>query len=188
MLPNDVLEHNLQATLRVGGRKSRPKHYRNQRNQFLDSPHRSADVTMIMYKNPSFQEFYLLQITRHFKKLRMFSHLIFLASSALSVLTSPSTALPSPLNLDSNSLLHQQAGLDTRTTNTTSLQDLASPVVSYTPECGIAYGRNLNHTSCEDALSKITQVTTPMTFGERGTGSWDVVLPRRYLSGTSVYS
>ena len=115
----------------------------------------------------------------------MFSHLVFLASSVLSVLTSPSTALPSPLNLDSSSRLHQPAGLDSRTTNTTSL---ANPVVSYTPECGFAYGRNLNRASCEDALSKISQVTTAMTFGERGTGNWDVILPRRYLSGMSILS
>lgn len=24
-----------------------------------------------------------------------------------------------------------------------------------------------------------------MMFGERGTGNWDIILPRRYLSGTS---
>ena len=121
--------------------------------------------------------------TQPVPKPRMSSHPLLLATSLLSLFTNSSTALPPPSILNSGSLLHQP-GLDALTTaNTTSLQDLASPAVSYTPECGIAYGRNLIRSSCEDALAKITQVTTPMTFGERGTGGWDVVLPRRYLSG-----
>lgn len=107
--------------------------------------------------------------------------MLFLAITVLSVFIGPSTPLQSsPINLDSSSL-HQKLGLEL---NSTSLQDLASPAVSYTTDCSVAYGRNLNRTSCANALSKISQVTTLMTFGERGTGTWDVILPRRYLSGT----
>lgn len=114
----------------------------------------------------------------------MFPHFLFIASSVLSVSTVSSSALPSSPNLISSSL-NQLADFETIATNSTSLQDLASPVLSYSPSCSISYGRDLNHASCSNALAKISQVTTSMTFGERGTGTWDVTLPRRYLSGTS---
>ena len=113
----------------------------------------------------------------------MFSPFLFLISSALSISTVSSSALPSPLNVISSSL-NQPTVLETSNTNNQSLQDLTVSESTYSPECSISYGRNLNHASCEDALAKIPQVTTPMTFGERGTGNYDVVLPRRYLSGT----
>ncbi|KAL9128058.1 MAG: hypothetical protein Q9175_007610 [Cornicularia normoerica] len=54
--------------------------------------------------------------------------------------------------------------------------------LSYSPDCSISYGRNLDRASCDNALAKISQVTASVTFGERGTGNWNVVLPRRYLS------
>ena len=113
----------------------------------------------------------------------MFTPFLFMASSVLSVSTVCSSALPFSLNLTSSSR-NQLADFEIIATNSTSLQDLASPVLSYNPSCSISYGRNLNRASCDNALAKISQVTTPMTFGERGTGTWDVILPRRYLSGT----
>lgn len=112
----------------------------------------------------------------------MFFTIITLASSVLLVSTVSSSALPSPLNPTSNSL-NQPADFGTLTTNSSSLQDLASPLLSYSPDCSIQYGRNLRYASCDNALAKISQVTTSMTFGERATGNWDVVLPQRYLSG-----
>ena len=104
-------------------------------------------------------------------------------SLVLSVFTVSSGALPSPLELIF-SPLEVPASLETRATNTTSEQDLEVPILSYSPSCNPSYGRELNRTSCDNALTKISKVTTPMTFGQRGTGSYDVVLPRRYLSGT----
>lgn len=138
---------------------------------------------MTLYKNPSYQELY--SRNRISKKLRMFSHLLFLASSVASVFVVPSSALPSPVNPNFSSL-SQSAGFETLILNSTSLQDPASLAASYTPECTIAYGHNLDHASCNNALSKISQDTRPLTFGERRTGTWDVILPHRYLSGTSV--
>ncbi|CAF9932602.1 hypothetical protein IMSHALPRED_008939 [Imshaugia aleurites] len=78
--------------------------------------------------------------------------------------------------------LNQPAVLRTLNASNASLQDLTSPVSSYSPDCSILYGRYLNRASCQNALAKIPQVTTPMTFGQRGTGDWDVILPSRYLS------
>ena len=114
----------------------------------------------------------------------MSSIFLLLISSALSITTVSSSALPSPSNLISSSL-NQPAVFETPTTNNTSLQDLGNPALSYNPDCSILYGRDLNHASCSNAVAKISQVTTTMMFGERGTGNWDIILPRRYLSGTS---
>ena len=96
----------------------------------------------------------------------------------LSVFTVFSSALPPNLNLN---LL---ANFGTPATNDTSEQDLTNPILSYSADCSSLYGRNLNGASCSNALAKISEVTAPETFGQRGTGDWDVVLPRRYLSGT----
>ena len=104
-------------------------------------------------------------------------------SLVLSVFTVSSGALPSPLELIS-SPLKVPASLETRATNTTSEQGLEVPILSYSPDCNPSYGRELKRTSCDNALTKISKVTTTMTFGQRGTGNYDVVLPRRYLSGT----
>lgn len=114
--------------------------------------------------------------------LGMFSIFISLVIPLLSVFTVSSSALPSSRNTISSSLSSPFV-FETLHTNNTSWQDLASPVSSYSPDCSISYGRYLNQASCNSALAKISQVTTPITFGERGTGTWDVVLPRRYLSG-----
>ncbi|KAF6231089.1 hypothetical protein HO173_010789 [Letharia columbiana] len=111
----------------------------------------------------------------------MFSIFLSLVIPLLSVFTVSSNALPSSRNIISSSL-SLPIVLKTLHTNNTSRQDLASPVSSYSPDCSISYGRYLNQASCNSALAKISQVTTPITFGERGTGTWDVVLPRRYLS------
>ena len=105
-----------------------------------------------------------------------------LANSVLLLSTVSSSALPSPLNSTSNSL-SQPADFGTLTTNNSHLQDLASPVLSSSPDCNIDYGRNLRYASCDNALAKISRATTLVTFGERDMGNWNVVLPRRYLSG-----
>ena len=99
---------------------------------------------------------------------------------------SPS-ALPSPLNLVSNPP-DKTADSGSRTTNGTNWPDLAGPELSSEPECSVLLGRDLNYDSCDNARDKISQATAPMTFGERGTGSWDVVLPRRYISGTFFWT
>ena len=110
----------------------------------------------------------------------MFLLFLIRGSLVLSVFTTSSSALPSPLKLIS-SPLNLPASLRTRALNTTSVQDLE---VLVSPHCNPSYGRNLNSTSCDNALAKISEVTTPLTFGQRDTGDYDVVLPRRYLSGT----
>ena len=104
-------------------------------------------------------------------------------SLVLSVFTVFSSALPSPLKWIS-SPLKSSASLKTRALNTTSVQHLEFPTLSYSPYCNPSYGRNLNPNSCDNALEKISEVPTPLTFGQRAMGSYDVVLPRRYLSGT----
>ena len=115
---------------------------------------------------------------------RMSSLSRFLVSFVLSVSMIPSSALPSPPNAVSGSP-NELTALEPQTTDGINLQDLASPLLSYNPYCSVSFGYSPNHDSCINALSKITEGTTPMTFGERNTGSFDVILPRRYLSGTS---
>lgn len=117
-----------------------------------------------------------------FQTRGMFS-LFLLVSSVISVPIVSSSALPSNSELGSSSL-NQPAVPEPLGTNSTALQDLESPKLSYNPVCSIVYGRSLSQSSCNNALAKISHVTTPMTFGQRGTGNWDVVLPRRFLSGT----
>ena len=112
----------------------------------------------------------------------MFSSFGLVTSLALLVSTVASSALPSPPNLISGSsnvpaTFHDLAAINT------SQQDLQSPALSYRPECSDAYGSILNYASCQNVLEKISSATLPLTFGQRGTGNWDVVLPRRYLSG-----
>lgn len=107
----------------------------------------------------------------------MFTSSLVIATWALLLSTVSSSALPSALGLISTS--------PTLVADRRNLQDLASPALPYSPECESRYGNNLNHDSCNNALAKISQVTTPMTFGERYTGAWDVILPRRYISGKS---
>ena len=113
----------------------------------------------------------------------MISPIFLLVYLLLTVTTVCSSAVPPPLSLASGSL--NQPGAYDAVTNSTTIQNLASAAPPYSPECDNLHGRHLARASCDNALAKITQVTTPMTFGERETGTWDVVLPRRYLSGTS---
>ena len=118
------------------------------------------------------------------RTIGMFSSSLVLASWVLSLSTVSSSALPSPLDLISTSP-NKPAAFGTLAANSRDLQALASPALSYSPECERHYGSDLNRDSCNNALAKISRVTTPMTFGERNTGSWDVILPRRYISGKS---
>lgn len=111
-----------------------------------------------------------------FQTVGMFSAFLFLASSFLSASTVSSSAPPSSLNQMSNSP-NVPAVFEKLAMNETT-------ALSYSPDCSISYGRNLDRASCDNALAKISQVTASVTFGERGTGNWNVVLPRRYLSGT----
>ena len=111
----------------------------------------------------------------------MFSSSCLITSLVLLVSTVASSALPSLPNLISGSsnvpaTSHPLAAINT------SQQDLKSSALSYNPECSSLYGF-LNFASCQNALAKISRATLPLTFGQRGTGNWDVVLPRRYLSG-----
>ena len=67
---------------------------------------------------------------------------------------------------------------------------IASPTVAQNltnleVTCDDRYGRDLDVRSCYNALGKIGRNYSPLTFGERGTGNWDVILPYRFLSGTS---
>ena len=62
-----------------------------------------------------------------------------------------------------------------------SVQNLTNPDLLCDPE----YGRNLDAESCQQAYLRMDYSTGPVTLGERGTGSWDVVLPYRFLSGES---
>ena len=107
---------------------------------------------------------------------------LFLAKWVLSLFTVLSSALTSPSSISSSS--NTLGVVDTGSTNITSLQDLSSPILSYAPDCNYIYGHNLNPLSCNNALAKVSRGTTPMAFGQRKTGPWDVLLPRRYLSGT----
>ena len=109
----------------------------------------------------------------------MFSSFLLLASSVLLVSTVTASALPSPPNL----ILSSSNVPATVIAINTSQQVLESSASSYSTECSAAYGCILNYASCQDALTKISRATLPLTFGQRGTGNWDVVLPRRYLSG-----
>ena len=108
---------------------------------------------------------------------------ILLTQCVVSLFTVLSNALPPPSSSSSSSA-NTLGVIDTGSTNLTSLQDLSSPILSYFPECSYAYGHGLNLRSCYNALAKISRGTTPMVFGQRKTGPWDVLLPRRYLSGT----
>ena len=70
-------------------------------------------------------------------------------------------------------------------TNATSIHNItASSVVLCDPNLG----SDLDEESCDNAIGKIERATGPVTFGERGTGNWDIVLPYRFLSGTSAAS
>lgn len=57
---------------------------------------------------------------------------------------------------------------------------------NYIHQCdGAAYGRDLNSTSCANALDQIDSSSTiEMTYGQRYTGLFDVKLPQRYISCT----
>ena len=118
-----------------------------------------------------------------FQIVGMFLLILIRGGLVLSVFTASSSALPSPLSLIS-SPMKLPASLKTRALNTASEQDLEVPISSYNPNCNPLYGRNLNPNSCDNALGKISEIPTPLTFGQRGMGNYDVVLPRRYLSGT----
>ena len=73
----------------------------------------------------------------------------------------------------------------THITNITSpsILNFTAPVLA----CASKYGRNLDVDSCIEAYRQIGvgASSAPVTLGERGTGTWDVILPYRFLSGTS---
>ena len=119
----------------------------------------------------------LLKMSFH-SQYRMYSLSLFLASSLLSLSTVHSNALPSPVfgSLD----------LQTRVTDDISPQELTTPSLNGGPECSFNLGRDLNYRSCEHVLTNIPRDLTPMTFGDRNTGNWDVILPHRYLSCGSM--
>ena len=112
----------------------------------------------------------------------MFFSFCLITSLVSLVSTVASTALPSLPNLISGSSNVPATSHPLNAINT-SQQDLGSSALSYNPECSSLYGSDLNYASCQNALAKISRATLPLTFGQRGTGNWDVVLPRRYLSG-----
>ena len=172
MLSNNVLEHHPQALAQVEGRATRYYDLRICAFVGLIQAQMNSYSYACTPTNP------MLQI------VSMFFPFPFLLSSFLSVKTVSSIALRSSLNPIPSSP-NQPAVLETLNASNASLQGLTNPVSSYSPDCSILYGRNLNLASCQNALAKISRITTPMTFGQRGTGDWDVILPRRYLSGTS---
>ncbi|CAF9929454.1 MAG: hypothetical protein ALECFALPRED_004328, partial [Alectoria fallacina] len=55
---------------------------------------------------------------------------------------------------------------------------------NYIHRCdGIAYGRDLDSASCDEALDQIDASSTiQQTYGQRLTGPFDVKLPKRYIS------
>ena len=58
-----------------------------------------------------------------------------------------------------------------------------NPAVESSPICnGTQYGNNLNLTSCRDACDTIFPDATKHIYGQRGLGSFDYKLPRRYIS------
>lgn len=76
--------------------------------------------------------------------------------------------------------------------HTNSTSNLTHPVsVQNTPvsaphivHCdGDTYQRGLSVPSCEDAIGRIPDDTEELTFGDRGEGVSDVLLPLRYISG-----
>ena len=94
-------------------------------------------------------------------------------SSALSLPTSSSLNQPTipliPATLSSNLTLSSSAG------NLT-----VNPAI----RCdGGSYKRDLRTASCLDALLTIPNDPTPITFGTRGSGVFDVPLPHRWISG-----
>ena len=111
----------------------------------------------------------------------MLSSFCLITSLVSLVSTVASSALPSLPNLISGSLNVPATSHPLNAINA-SQQDLQSSGLSYNPECSSLYGF-LNYASCQNALAKMSRATLPLTFGQRGTGNWDVVLPRRYLSG-----
>ena len=66
--------------------------------------------------------------------------------------------------------------------------DLVALNASTSVKCESDWGRDLNIESCKNALEKIPRDSARLSFGYRGTGDPDVLLPARYLSGTSNYS
>lgn len=58
---------------------------------------------------------------------------------------------------------------------------------NYAYQCsGDSQGRNLDSASCMEALGQIDASSTPQkTWGQRGTGAFDVKLPKRYTSCSS---
>lgn len=65
--------------------------------------------------------------------------------------------------------------------NTTSSTDQV--LADWRVVCAPSLGHNLNILSCNNAFAKISRNTAPRTFGFRGTGNWDVLVPYRFLSG-----
>ena len=148
---------------------------------FADSPMQAQNINVLTYERESIFDNASAHTGSMLLTGRMISTL-FLSWWVLSLFTISSSALPPPSSSISTS--SKKLGvIDTASTNITGLQELSSPTLSYTPDCNYIYGQNLNPRSCYNALAKITRSMTPLAFGQRKTGPWDVILPRRYLSG-----
>ena len=95
-------------------------------------------------------------------------------SLAAVVLTLPSIITVSALTITNPSLL---------LSNSTSVN------ANYPYKCsGGSQGRNLDSASCMEALGQIDAFSTrQLTWGQRGTGSFDQRLPKRYSSGSSPF-
>lgn len=66
--------------------------------------------------------------------------------------------------------------------NLTFLNDVSTKDAKAKPVCdGAMFGKNLQKTSCGDAIRFLAPETTSMSFGDRGHG-FNVQLPRRYSS------
>ena len=88
------------------------------------------------------------------------------------VLTLPSIITVSALTLSKPSLL---------------LPNSTTVNVNYAYKCsGDSQGRNLDSASCMEALAEIdAHSTRQLSWGQRGTGPYDVKLPKRYTSCSS---
>lgn len=93
-------------------------------------------------------------------------------SFAALLLALPSITIVSALTLNSPSLILPGSA----TTNVS--------ISNYVHQCdGTLYGRDVDSTSCAEALSQIDASSTmEQTYGPRLAGSFDVRLPKRYIS------
>ena len=182
MHANGVGENQPQATLDYKRKANQHQTTVSAHQRICRVSNSSADIIVFTYA----RELIYVHASAHTDSMlrtgRMLSTL-FLANWVLSLFSVLSSALTPPLSPSSSSS-NELSVIDTGSTNGTNLHDLSSPILSYSPECNIIYGHNLNPSSCNNALEKVSRGTIPMAFGQRKTGPWDVLLPRRYLSGT----